>query len=125
MMMMMMMTVHFSFTCFSLCTRSGQRQAGDQPVGGAPEESSSDTCRLKRENGRLQEQLKSREELNATLRSELDLHRSIMAQTSLQYQEQHLSHTETQAKAQKTDACRQTKTCADAPTNTGRSVSWV
>lgn len=36
---------------------------------------------LQRENGRLQEQLRSSEELNATLRSELDLHRSIMAQT--------------------------------------------
>lgn len=36
---------------------------------------------LQRENGRLQEQLRSSEELNATLRSELDLHRSIMAPT--------------------------------------------
>lgn len=37
---------------------------------------------LQRENGRLQEQLRSSEELNSSLRSELDLHRSIMAQTS-------------------------------------------
>ncbi|XP_023840272.1 CDK5 regulatory subunit-associated protein 2 isoform X5 [Salvelinus sp. IW2-2015] len=35
---------------------------------------------LQRENGRLVEQLKSSEELNATLRSELDLHRSILVQ---------------------------------------------
>ncbi|XP_076014766.1 CDK5 regulatory subunit-associated protein 2 isoform X3 [Genypterus blacodes] len=43
---------------------------------------------LRRENGRLQEQLRGREELNATLRSELDLHRSIMAQSSAQQEEQ-------------------------------------
>lgn len=36
---------------------------------------------LQRVNDRLQEQLRSSEELNVTLRSELDLHRSIMAQT--------------------------------------------
>lgn len=35
---------------------------------------------LQRENGRLQEQLRSSEELNASLRTELDLHRCIMAQ---------------------------------------------
>ncbi|KAM9518554.1 CDK5 regulatory subunit-associated protein 2 isoform 11-T12 [Salvelinus alpinus] len=35
---------------------------------------------LQRENGRLVEQLRSSEELNATLRSELDLHRSILVQ---------------------------------------------
>lgn len=33
---------------------------------------------LQRENGRLQEQLRSSEELNATLHSELDLTRSIL-----------------------------------------------
>ncbi|XP_029940030.1 CDK5 regulatory subunit-associated protein 2-like [Salarias fasciatus] len=43
---------------------------------------------LQRENGRLQEQLRGSEELNATLRSELDLHRSIMAQTGSQLPEQ-------------------------------------
>lgn len=42
---------------------------------------------LQRENGRLQEQLRGSEELNATLRSELDLHRSIMAQTSSHHQD--------------------------------------
>lgn len=47
---------------------------------------------LQRENGRLQEQLKSSEELNATLRSELDLHRSIMAQTSSHHQGQDRGH---------------------------------
>ncbi|XP_017540970.1 CDK5 regulatory subunit-associated protein 2 isoform X3 [Pygocentrus nattereri] len=36
---------------------------------------------LQRENGRLQEQLKSSEELNATLRSELDLTRSVLTNT--------------------------------------------
>ncbi|XP_029499874.2 CDK5 regulatory subunit-associated protein 2 isoform X3 [Oncorhynchus nerka] len=35
---------------------------------------------LQRENGRLVEQLRSSEELNATLRCELDLHRSILVQ---------------------------------------------
>lgn len=42
---------------------------------------------LQRENGRLQEQLRGSEELNVTLRTELDLHRSIMAQTSSHHQE--------------------------------------
>lgn len=53
------------------------------PAGGVQEEALSrpDGLQgLQRENGRLQEQLRSSEELNATLRSELDLHRSIMAQ---------------------------------------------
>lgn len=40
------------------------------------------------ENRRLQEQLRSNEELNATLRSELDLHCSILAQPSRHHQEQ-------------------------------------
>ncbi|KAL0163347.1 hypothetical protein M9458_042743, partial [Cirrhinus mrigala] len=35
---------------------------------------------LQRENDRLQEQLRSSEELNATLRSELDLTRSVLKQ---------------------------------------------
>ncbi|XP_067341071.1 CDK5 regulatory subunit-associated protein 2 isoform X6 [Channa argus] len=47
---------------------------------------------LQRENGRLQEQLRGSEELNATLRSELDLHRSIMAQTNSHHHEQDQSH---------------------------------
>lgn len=41
---------------------------------------------LQRENGRLQEQLRGSEELNSTLRSELNLHRSIMAQSSSHHQ---------------------------------------
>ncbi|XP_062415001.1 CDK5 regulatory subunit-associated protein 2 [Pungitius pungitius] len=43
---------------------------------------------LRRENGRLQDQLRGSEELNTTLRSELDLHQSIMAQTGRRHQEQ-------------------------------------
>lgn len=43
---------------------------------------------LQRENGRLQEQLRSSEELNSSLRCELDLHRSIMAQASSCQKEQ-------------------------------------
>ncbi|KAG7241200.1 hypothetical protein INR49_025943 [Caranx melampygus] len=69
------------------------------PVGGAQEEGVSghrDPANrlqgLQRENGRLQDQLKSSEELNATLRSELDLHRSIMAQTSSHHQGQDQGH---------------------------------
>lgn len=56
------------------------------PVRGATEEGGSghrdDASGLQRENGRLQAQLRSIEELNATLRTELDLHHSIMAQSS-------------------------------------------
>ncbi|XP_070780479.1 CDK5 regulatory subunit-associated protein 2 [Enoplosus armatus] len=65
------------------------------PVGGAQEEGVSGHSRLQglqRENGRLQEQLRGSEELNATLRTELDLHRSIMAQTSSHHQEQEADH---------------------------------
>ena len=82
-----------------LCTCVGQRHPSDwpgsavPPVGGAQEEGVSghrDAANrlqgLQRENGRLQDQLKNSEELNATLRSELDLHRSIMAQTSSHHQ---------------------------------------
>ncbi|KAM6901049.1 CDK5 regulatory subunit-associated protein 2 [Lycodopsis pacificus] len=62
------------------------------PVGGAQEDAASGhrdaASRLQRENGRLQDQLRGSEDLNATLRSELDLHRSIMAQTSSHHQEQ-------------------------------------
>ncbi|KAM3600500.1 uncharacterized protein V6R79_024305 [Siganus canaliculatus] len=75
----------------------GQRHLPDRtgpavpPMGGAQEEGVSSGSRLhglQRENGRLQQQLKSSEELNASLRSELDLHRSIMAQTGSNKQEQ-------------------------------------
>lgn len=52
---------------------------------------------LQRENSRLQEQLVNSEELNATLRRELDLHRSIMAQTSSHLQEQGQSHNQEQS----------------------------
>ncbi|XP_054908682.1 CDK5 regulatory subunit-associated protein 2 isoform X3 [Poeciliopsis prolifica] len=62
------------------------------PAGGAAEKGASlhkvASSRLQRENRRLQEQLRSNEEINVILRSELDLHRSIMAQTSLHHQEQ-------------------------------------
>lgn len=47
---------------------------------------------LQRENGRLQEQLRSSEVLNASLRSELDLHRSIIGQTNSHHQGQDRGH---------------------------------
>ncbi|KAM3874007.1 CDK5 regulatory subunit-associated protein 2 [Diretmus argenteus] len=63
------------------------------PVGGAQaggasahKDNASRLQGLQRENGRLQEQLRSTEELNTTLRSELDLHRSIMAQISTDHE---------------------------------------
>ena len=59
---------------------SGHREAASRLQG------------LQRENGRLQEKLRGSEELNTTLRRELDLHRSIMAQNSSQHQEQDHSH---------------------------------
>ncbi|CAG5867677.1 unnamed protein product [Menidia menidia] len=91
---------HSSSSCHSSpSAHGGSRAHGQQPrsdwtggalptVGGAQEEGVSGRREavsrlegLQRENGRLQEQLRSSEDLNATLRSELDLHRSIMAQT--------------------------------------------
>ncbi|XP_053303708.1 CDK5 regulatory subunit-associated protein 2 isoform X4 [Pleuronectes platessa] len=65
------------------------------PVGGAQVEglssnrgAASRLQGLQRENGRLQEQLRGKEELNATLRTELDLHRSIISQNSPFHQKQ-------------------------------------
>ncbi|KAM7368804.1 hypothetical protein PAMP_013111 [Pampus punctatissimus] len=94
-----------SSSCHSSLTTQGgsrahsQRNATDRMVGGAQEEGVSTHSEaasrmqgLQRENGRLQEQLRSSEELNATLRSELDLHRSIMAQSSSYHQEQDHTH---------------------------------
>ncbi|XP_035523390.1 CDK5 regulatory subunit-associated protein 2 [Morone saxatilis] len=96
-----------SSSCYSSPTTQGGSRAHSQrhrtdwtgaavpPVGGAQEEGVSSASRLQglqRENGRLQEQLRGSEELNATLRSELDLHRSIMAQTSSHHQEQDHNH---------------------------------
>ncbi|XP_059214660.1 CDK5 regulatory subunit-associated protein 2 isoform X2 [Centropristis striata] len=69
------------------------------PVGGAQEDgvsvhrdAASRLQGLQRENKRLQDQLRGSEELNTTLRTELDLHRSIMAQTSSHHQEQDHDH---------------------------------
>uniref|UniRef100_A0A1A7ZBS3 CDK5 regulatory subunit associated protein 2 n=1 Tax=Nothobranchius furzeri TaxID=105023 RepID=A0A1A7ZBS3_NOTFU len=69
------------------------------PVGGVEEKgvcghrgATSRLQGLQREKGLLQEQLRSSEELNATLRTELDLHRSIMAQTSFHHPEQELGN---------------------------------
>uniref|UniRef100_A0A1A7YZQ5 CDK5 regulatory subunit associated protein 2 n=1 Tax=Iconisemion striatum TaxID=60296 RepID=A0A1A7YZQ5_9TELE len=87
-------------------TQGGSRAHGQQhhtnwtgvavpPVGGVEEkgvcghrDAASRVQGLQREKGLLQEQLRSSEELNATLRTELDLHRSIMAQTSFHHPEQ-------------------------------------
>ncbi|XP_041666667.1 CDK5 regulatory subunit-associated protein 2 isoform X2 [Cheilinus undulatus] len=92
-----------SSSCYSSPARQGGNQAHSQhpptdwtgaavppPVGGSQEDGGvsahSVLQGLQRENGRLQEQLRDSEELNATLRSELDLHRSIMAQSSSHHQ---------------------------------------
>ncbi|XP_078127487.1 CDK5 regulatory subunit-associated protein 2 isoform X3 [Sander vitreus] len=99
-----------SSSCHSSPTTQSVNQAHSQqhpsdwtgvsvsPVGGAQEDSvsghrhaASRLSGLQRENWRLQDQLRGSEELNATLRSELDLHRSIMAQTSSHHQEQNQS----------------------------------
>ncbi|XP_073333749.1 CDK5 regulatory subunit-associated protein 2 isoform X4 [Pagrus major] len=94
-------------SCYSSSATQGgdrghsQRQPPDwpgaavPPVGGAQGEGVSGASRLQglqRENGRLQEQLRSSEELNTSLRSELDLHRLIIVQTSSHHQEQDHSH---------------------------------
>uniref|UniRef100_A0A8C8DSA4 CDK5 regulatory subunit-associated protein 2/Myomegalin coiled coil domain-containing protein n=1 Tax=Oryzias sinensis TaxID=183150 RepID=A0A8C8DSA4_9TELE len=86
-------------SCRSSLTEQGHQHhtewtaASASPVGGASEEgvsshrdAASRVQGLQRENGRLQEQLRGSEELNSTLRSELNLHRSIMAQSSSHYQ---------------------------------------
>ncbi|XP_078812333.1 CDK5 regulatory subunit-associated protein 2 isoform X3 [Oryzias latipes] len=86
-------------SCRSSLTEQGHQHhtewtaASASPVGGASEEgvsghrdAASRVQGLQRENGRLQEQLRGSEELNSTLRSELNLHRSIMAQSSSHHQ---------------------------------------
>ncbi|KAM8742927.1 CDK5 regulatory subunit-associated protein 2 isoform 3-T3 [Acanthopagrus schlegelii] len=107
-----------SSSCYSSSATQGgdrghsQRQPPDwpgasvPPAGGAQEEGVSGAGRLQglqRENGRLQEQLRSSEVLNASLRSELDLHRSIIGQTSSHHQQQDRSHEQDGSGAQ-TDA---------------------
>lgn len=87
----------FDSNIYSSVARLGQRHRSDwtgadvPPVGGAHGDAHpgavSHLRDLRRENGRLQDQLRGSEELNTTLRSELDLHRSIMAQTSARHQE--------------------------------------
>ncbi|XP_060917461.1 CDK5 regulatory subunit-associated protein 2 isoform X3 [Labrus mixtus] len=93
-----------SSSCYSSPTSQSNNQSHSQrpptdwtgaavpPMGGAQEEGGVlahyRLQGLQRENGRLHEQLRDTEELNTTLRSELDLHRSIMAQTSSHHQAQ-------------------------------------
>ncbi|XP_044030402.1 CDK5 regulatory subunit-associated protein 2 isoform X12 [Siniperca chuatsi] len=102
-----------SSSCYSSTATQGGNQAHSQrhptdwtgaavsPVGGAQEEGVSVRLQgLQRENGRLQEQLRGSEELNATLRSELDLHRSIMAQTSSHHREQDPGHDQDRSEPQ-------------------------
>ncbi|XP_048114430.1 LOW QUALITY PROTEIN: CDK5 regulatory subunit-associated protein 2 [Alosa alosa] len=57
---------------------------------------------LRRENGRLQEQLQSSEQLNTTLRSELDLHRSLLAHAQTHTQTH--THTDTHTPARERTA---------------------
>ncbi|XP_034753076.1 myomegalin-like isoform X5 [Etheostoma cragini] len=117
---------HSSPTTQSVNQAHSQRHPSDwtgvpvPPVGGAQEDSESghrDAASrlpaLQRENCRLQDQLRGSEELNATLRSELDLHRSIMAQTSSHHQEPDQSHdqdgsgSQTQSDKRDGDICSQ------------------
>uniref|UniRef100_A0A8C5B157 Uncharacterized protein n=1 Tax=Gadus morhua TaxID=8049 RepID=A0A8C5B157_GADMO len=56
------------------------RSPGDQSPGDRHHSSRTRGARLWRENGGLQEQLRGSQELNATLRSELELQRSVQAQ---------------------------------------------
>ncbi|KAM9820920.1 LOW QUALITY PROTEIN: CDK5 regulatory subunit-associated protein 2 [Neosynchiropus ocellatus] len=71
-------------------TSSSSRSSPTAPGRHAPRRRHKDggaesgDVQLQRENGRLQERLRSSVELNATLRCELDLHRSIMAQNRQQ-----------------------------------------
>ncbi|KAJ3598439.1 hypothetical protein NHX12_001949 [Muraenolepis orangiensis] len=58
------------------------RSSGDRAGGGRTQ-----GLLLWRENGRLQEQLRGSEELNDSLRSELELHRSIVAQSEHRHRE--------------------------------------
>ncbi|KAM6984635.1 CDK5 regulatory subunit-associated protein 2 [Aplochiton taeniatus] len=69
---------------------AGDRGGGGGGGGGAsgPGGVSTRVQSLRRENGRLQERLRGSQELNATLRSELDLHRSLLVQTSTATQNQ-------------------------------------
>ncbi|XP_074472901.1 CDK5 regulatory subunit-associated protein 2 isoform X1 [Sebastes fasciatus] len=100
---------HSSSTTQSGNRAHGQRHPSDwtgaavPPVGGAQEDgvsphrdAASRLQGLQRENGRLQDQLRGTEDLNVTLRSELDLHLSIMAQTSSHHQDQDQSHNQDQ-----------------------------
>lgn len=68
---------------------------------------------LHRENERLQEQLKSSEELNATLRSELDLHQTFMAHNQKEDEGQVKEESGTQTEAPKEDGNNSLKKAAD------------
>ncbi|XP_016894037.1 CDK5 regulatory subunit-associated protein 2 isoform X2 [Cynoglossus semilaevis] len=68
---------------------------------------------LHRENERLQEQLKSSEELNATLRSELDLHQTFMAHNQKQDEGQVKEESGTQTEAPKEDGNNSLKKAAE------------
>ncbi|XP_055010194.1 CDK5 regulatory subunit-associated protein 2 isoform X3 [Boleophthalmus pectinirostris] len=86
---------HINKTCSSSHSSQESKPTQSRPLsaegGGVLERGASDhgdtVSRLQglhRENVRLQEQLRSSEQLNTTLRSELDLHCTIMAQSSSQ-----------------------------------------
>lgn len=68
---------------------------------------------LHRENERLQEQLKSSEELNATLRSELDLHQTLMAHNQKEDEGQVKEESGTQTEAPKEDGKNSLKKAAE------------
>ncbi|XP_063746348.1 CDK5 regulatory subunit-associated protein 2 isoform X3 [Eleginops maclovinus] len=82
---------HSSPTTLSGSRAQSLRQLSDWTgaavVGGAQEDAVSRLQGFHRENVRLQNQLRGSEDLNATLRSELDIHRSIMAKSSSHPQE--------------------------------------
>ena len=69
-------------------SESAAKHCGGGAKAGGVSGREGSSVRLQRENVRLQDQLRSSEELNTTLRSELDLHRSILDQNQAHNQVQ-------------------------------------
>ncbi|XP_058473906.1 CDK5 regulatory subunit-associated protein 2 isoform X2 [Solea solea] len=116
---------HTDRTSSSCCSPQGGSRAQSQsnssdwmgaavppPVGGVQVEGVSSLQDLHRENEQLQDQLRCSEVLNATLRSELDLHQSIMAQSSSHHSEEGSGP---QTEALKGDGDSAAKNAADQP----------
>ncbi|KAG7268207.1 hypothetical protein CRUP_022896, partial [Coryphaenoides rupestris] len=72
--------------------RARARGGGDQGSSDSDSNSKTRGLLLWRENGRLQEQLRGSQELNSSLRSELELHRSIAVREEHQHHQHHQHH---------------------------------